>query len=136
MGEYELPKTLEEGKAFVRSLITEKPIPETFFAMLDMLDEVTDTMTYSHVRYRAFAFFIIPMEMLITLAAGSSYIRYEKAVNLPSNWVALGDSVMRVNPVFGYAWVESCSSELIVTLYTGKAVRRPSSVLFVSISYL
>ncbi len=63
MGEYELPKTLEEGKAFVRSLITEKPIPETFFAMLDMLDEVTDTMTYSHVRYRAFAFFIIPMKM-------------------------------------------------------------------------
>ncbi|KAK0466769.1 uncharacterized protein EV420DRAFT_1474205 [Desarmillaria tabescens] len=70
MGEYELPKTLEEGKAFVRSLITEKPIPETFFVMLDMLDEVTDTMTYSHVRY-----------------PGSSYIRYEKAVNLPSNWV-------------------------------------------------
>ncbi|PBK69033.1 hypothetical protein ARMSODRAFT_172347 [Armillaria solidipes] len=84
MGEYELPKTLEEGKAFVRSLITEKPIPETFFAMLDMLDEVKDTMNYSHVRY-----------------PGSSYIRYEKAVNLPSNWVALGDSVMRVNPVFG-----------------------------------
>lgn len=83
-GEYELPKTLEEGKAFVRSLIIEKPIPETFFAMLDMLDEVKDTMTYSQVRY-----------------PGSSYVRYERAVNLPSNWVALGDSVMRVNPVFG-----------------------------------
>ncbi|KAK0489354.1 hypothetical protein IW261DRAFT_1327060, partial [Armillaria novae-zelandiae] len=84
MGEYDLPKTLEEGKAFVRSLITEKPVPETFFAMLDVLDEVKDTTTYSHVRY-----------------PGSSYVRYEKAVNLPSNWVALGDSVMRVNPVFG-----------------------------------
>ncbi|KAK0212464.1 hypothetical protein DFS33DRAFT_1269259 [Desarmillaria ectypa] len=26
-----------------------------------------------------------------------------KAVNPPSNWVALGDSVMRVNPIYGYA---------------------------------
>ncbi|KAG7444005.1 uncharacterized protein BT62DRAFT_952936 [Guyanagaster necrorhizus] len=84
LGDSDLPVTLEEGKAFTRSLVTEKPIPETFFAMLDMLDEVKDTMTCSRVRF-----------------PGSSHIRYERAVNLPSNWVALGDSVMRVNPVYG-----------------------------------
>ncbi|KAK0501762.1 hypothetical protein EDD18DRAFT_1347834 [Armillaria luteobubalina] len=84
MGECELPKTLEDAKICARSLVTEKPIPETFFQMLDLLDEVKDTMTCSQVRY-----------------PGSSYIRYERAVNLPTNWIAMGDSVMRVNPVYG-----------------------------------
>ncbi|KAK0489389.1 hypothetical protein IW261DRAFT_1444751 [Armillaria novae-zelandiae] len=84
MGECELPRTLEDAKICARSLVTEKPIPETFFQMLDMLDEVKDTMTCSPVRY-----------------PGSNYIRYERAVNLPTNWIAMGDSVMRVNPVYG-----------------------------------
>ncbi|KAG7444024.1 uncharacterized protein BT62DRAFT_952962 [Guyanagaster necrorhizus] len=84
MGECELPKTLEEAKACARSLVTEKPIPETFFQMLDMLDKVKDTMTCSEVHY-----------------PGSSYIRYERAANLPTNWVAMGDSVMRINPIYG-----------------------------------
>ncbi|SJL13843.1 uncharacterized protein ARMOST_17292 [Armillaria ostoyae] len=84
MGECELPKTLEDAKTCARTLVTEKPIPETFFQMLDMLDEVKDTMTCSQVRY-----------------LGSSYIRYESAVNLPANWIALGDSVMNDNPIYG-----------------------------------
>ncbi|KAK0474602.1 hypothetical protein IW261DRAFT_1341501, partial [Armillaria novae-zelandiae] len=84
MGECELPRTLEDAKICARSLVTEKPIPETFFHMLDMLDKVKDTMTCSPVRY-----------------PGSNYIRYERAVNLPTNWIAMGDSVMRVNPVYG-----------------------------------
>ncbi|KAK0226312.1 hypothetical protein IW262DRAFT_757969 [Armillaria fumosa] len=83
-GECELPTTLEEIKACARSLVTQKPIPPTFFDMLDALKEVEDTMTCSRLAF-----------------PGSSYIRYEKAVNLPSNWIALGDSVMRVNPIYG-----------------------------------
>ncbi|KAK0466726.1 uncharacterized protein EV420DRAFT_644063 [Desarmillaria tabescens] len=81
----ELPKNLEEGKVWCRSLITEVPIPEGWFAMLDMLEEVEDSMTGSQVRF-----------------APSTWIRYEKAVNLPSNWIAAGDSVMRVNPLHGH----------------------------------
>ncbi|KAK0494800.1 hypothetical protein EDD18DRAFT_284498 [Armillaria luteobubalina] len=83
-GECELPTTLEEVKAGARSLVTQKPIPQTFFDMLDALKEVEDTMTCSRLAF-----------------PGSSHIRYEKAVNLPSNWIALGDSVMRVNPIYG-----------------------------------
>ncbi|KAK0459070.1 uncharacterized protein EV420DRAFT_1676791 [Desarmillaria tabescens] len=83
-GECELPTTLEEVKACARSLVTQEPIPQTFFDMLDALKEVEDTMTCSRLGFPR-----------------SSYIRYERAVNLPSNWVALGDSVMRVNPIHG-----------------------------------
>ncbi|KAK0202403.1 hypothetical protein DFS33DRAFT_892713 [Desarmillaria ectypa] len=50
MGEYQLPNTLEESKAFSRSLIIEKPTPEIFFSTLDMLDDVTDIMTYSWIQ--------------------------------------------------------------------------------------
>ncbi|KAK0489373.1 hypothetical protein IW261DRAFT_1414724 [Armillaria novae-zelandiae] len=44
-------QTLEEAEASTRSLVTEKSIPETFFKILDMLDEVKDTMTCSQARY-------------------------------------------------------------------------------------
>ena len=42
--------------------------------------------------------------MLKKLPAPSYYYRFHKAVNLPSNWVALGDSIMHINPVFGYVF--------------------------------
>ncbi|KAK0188450.1 hypothetical protein F5146DRAFT_1225237 [Armillaria mellea] len=107
MGECELPKTLKEAKAGALSLVTEKPIPETFFKMLDMLDEVKDTMTCSQVRY-----------------PGSSHIRYEKAVNLPSNWVALGDSVMRVNPIYG----QGCSKAILGAIYLDQLLRNATEI--------
>ncbi|PBK99933.1 hypothetical protein ARMGADRAFT_1074766 [Armillaria gallica] len=107
MGECELPKTLEEAKAGARSLVTEKPVPETFFKMLDMLDEVKDTMTCSQVRY-----------------PGSSYIRYERAVNLPSNWVALGDSVMRVNPIYG----QGCSKAIFGAICFDQLLRNATEI--------
>ena len=34
-------------------------------------------------------------------AASSSYVQYHLASNLPSNFVAIGDAVMELNPVFG-----------------------------------
>ncbi|KAK0197957.1 hypothetical protein F5146DRAFT_1017606 [Armillaria mellea] len=102
MGECDLPTTLEGAKECARSLVTEKPIPETFFKMLDMLDEVKDTMTCSQVRY-----------------PGSSYIKYENAVNLPANWVALGDSVMRVNPIYG----QGCSKAIFGAICLDKLLR-------------
>ncbi|KAK0188408.1 hypothetical protein F5146DRAFT_1055127 [Armillaria mellea] len=87
----ELPTTLEEAKAWTRSLITEVPIPEGWFAMLDMLEEVQESMTCSQVRF-----------------GPSTWIQYEKAVNLPSNWIAAGDSVMAVNPLHG----QGCSKAM------------------------
>ncbi|KAK0215876.1 hypothetical protein EDD85DRAFT_444658 [Armillaria nabsnona] len=106
MGKSELPKTLEDAKTCARSLVNEKPIPETFFQMLDMLDEVKDTLTCSQVRY-----------------PGSSYIRYERAVNLPANWIALGDSVMNVNPIYGQGCSKAsfgviCLHKLLMTSTT------------------
>ncbi|KAK0188421.1 hypothetical protein F5146DRAFT_982989 [Armillaria mellea] len=104
----ELPKTLEEAKTWARGLITEVPIPEEWYAMLDMLKEVQDTMTSSQVRF-----------------APSTWIRYERGVNLPSNWVAAGDSVMRVNPIFG----QGCSKAICGAVCLNKLLQTvPGSI--------
>ncbi|KAK0489400.1 hypothetical protein IW261DRAFT_412742 [Armillaria novae-zelandiae] len=83
-GHNDLPRTLEEIKGYAQSMVTWEPIPPSIFELLDMLEEVEDTMTCSHLPF-----------------SGASYIRYDKAVNLPENWIAIGDSIMRVNPLFG-----------------------------------
>ncbi|KAK0202371.1 hypothetical protein DFS33DRAFT_1275483 [Desarmillaria ectypa] len=80
----ELPRTLEEIKKYAQSIVTRDPIPSWFFQILDMLEGVKDTLTCSQVPF-----------------SGASYITFDKAVNLPPNWIAIGDSVMKVNPLFG-----------------------------------
>ncbi|KAK0466736.1 uncharacterized protein EV420DRAFT_645232 [Desarmillaria tabescens] len=80
----ELPQTLEEIKKCAQSIVTRDPIPRWIFQILDMLEEAKDTLTCSQVTF-----------------PGASYIRFDKAVNLPPNWIAIGDSVMKTNPLFG-----------------------------------
>ncbi|KAK0201144.1 hypothetical protein DFS33DRAFT_1357678 [Desarmillaria ectypa] len=80
----DLPQTLDEFKEYTKSLVVRKPIPEWFLQILDILDEVKDTAICSKTQFLT-----------------ANHIRYEKATNLPANFVAAGDSVMRVNPVFG-----------------------------------
>ncbi|KAK0501788.1 hypothetical protein EDD18DRAFT_1347857 [Armillaria luteobubalina] len=100
----ELPANLEEAKTWTRSLITEVPIPEEWFAMLDMLEEVQESMTCSQVPF-----------------GPSTWIQYEKGVNLPSNWLAAGDSVMKVNPLHGHGCSKAmygaiCLNQLLQTI--------------------
>ncbi|KAJ7472287.1 hypothetical protein B0H11DRAFT_1349448 [Mycena galericulata] len=78
------PHNLAELKIYVRELYVVHPIPTWVFEILDMLEEVQDSAVVSVLK-----------------VAPTSYIRYHQATNLPSNWIALGDSVMTVNPLFG-----------------------------------
>ncbi|KAK0466737.1 uncharacterized protein EV420DRAFT_1505043 [Desarmillaria tabescens] len=89
-GQIEHPRTLEEIKMYAQSMVTWEPIPSSVFELLDILEEVEDTMTCSHLPF-----------------SGASYIRYDKAVNLPANWIATGDSVMKLNPLYGQGVVKA-----------------------------
>ncbi|KAJ7579202.1 hypothetical protein C8J56DRAFT_965083 [Mycena floridula] len=83
--EYPVPTNLEEVKQHARDMRLHKPIPEWFFELLDLLQTLDAPTIASN-----------------SVAAKPPYhIRYHMGVNLPSNFVALGDSVMLVNPVFG-----------------------------------
>ncbi|KAF8891422.1 hypothetical protein CPB85DRAFT_1441025 [Mucidula mucida] len=83
-GGSDLPTTLSGVREHVASITLTRPLPPWFWDFLDLMREVQDTCTCSTVR--------IPP---------SFWTHYEKAQNLPSNWIAIGDSVSRVNPVFG-----------------------------------
>ncbi|KAJ7171764.1 hypothetical protein C8R43DRAFT_979363 [Mycena crocata] len=76
------PKNLAELKEYVHGLITVQPIPDWVFQILDMLEEVKESAAVSLVK--------VPP---------TTYIRYHQATNLPTNWIALGDSVMTLNPL-------------------------------------
>ncbi|KAH7907108.1 hypothetical protein BJ138DRAFT_1137695 [Hygrophoropsis aurantiaca] len=80
----DLPRTLAEIKEFSRSMIVSRPLPEWFFELLDLLAEVEDTM-----------------ELHTVHCPPSTSVRFHQATNLPSNYIALADSTMRVNPLFG-----------------------------------
>ncbi|KAJ7621135.1 hypothetical protein FB45DRAFT_1092618 [Roridomyces roridus] len=89
------PMNLEQLKEWVRELVTVQPIPAWVFELLDMLEEVQDSASVSLVN-----------------VAPTSYIRYHQATNLPSNWIALGDSVMTLNPIFGEGCTKAFRSAL------------------------
>ncbi|KAJ6504251.1 hypothetical protein C8R47DRAFT_1210323 [Mycena vitilis] len=107
-----LPKNLEELKAYIRRILVIEPIPGWVFRLLDSLKEAEDTAVYSALK--------IPP---------STYVRYHRAANLPSNWVALGDSVMTgrpVNPTFaeGCSKVFRCAIGLHNVLRAAQATSR------------
>ncbi|KAJ7673730.1 hypothetical protein DFH06DRAFT_1081560 [Mycena polygramma] len=77
------PANLDELKIFARELKAVEPIPVWVFEVLDLLEEVNHSAKVAIVK--------IP---------GTTYVRYHQATNLPYNWVALGDSVMTLNPLF------------------------------------
>ncbi|KIK57714.1 hypothetical protein GYMLUDRAFT_262886 [Collybiopsis luxurians FD-317 M1] len=80
-------ESLDEIRGFLNDLVPydpKYPVPKWLFRLIDILEETRTSINYSHVR--------VP---------GTSYIRYHDTVNLPSNFVALGDSVMSIDPLFG-----------------------------------
>ncbi|KAF7310049.1 hypothetical protein MIND_00377900 [Mycena indigotica] len=85
------PKTVDELPTYVQELRTLEPIPEWIFGIIDILREVQDTAIVSLVN-----------------PPPTTYVQYHLARELPVNFVALGDSVMTINPVFG----EGCTKAL------------------------
>ncbi|KAJ7457464.1 hypothetical protein FB451DRAFT_1353732 [Mycena latifolia] len=91
------PKNLAELKDYVRGLRGVQPIPAWVFELLDMLEEVEESAIVSLVK-----------------VAPTSYVRYHQATNLPSNWIALGDSCMTLNPIFSEGCTKAFRSALVL----------------------
>ncbi|KIL58812.1 hypothetical protein M378DRAFT_15278 [Amanita muscaria Koide BX008] len=77
----QIPTTLEEVETLARSLNLEIPIPEWWFEVLHILKDVEMTTKVARIPH-------------------SVYTLFHRAENMPSNWVAIGDSVMTINPIF------------------------------------
>ncbi|THU97261.1 hypothetical protein K435DRAFT_69481 [Dendrothele bispora CBS 962.96] len=89
-GPAELPDTIEGIRECLKSTKSPTPIPEWIWKFIDLCEEVEDTMQLSKVR-----------------VAPSYWTHFESASDLPANWIASGDSVSRVNPVFGQGGTKS-----------------------------
>lgn len=84
------PHTIAEVRPYVTSLYGAERIPSWFLELLDWLEEheVECYPWSTHVN-----------------AGPLRWVRYQdvngKSGALPTNWVALGDAVMKLNPVYG-----------------------------------
>ncbi|KAM6501579.1 hypothetical protein JOM56_001556 [Amanita muscaria] len=76
------PHDLDEVEAFARSLKFEIPIPEWWYDALHLLKEAENKMTKK-----------------IAAVALNIYTAFHRAGNMPSNWIAVGDSIMTINPM-------------------------------------
>ncbi|KAJ6601586.1 hypothetical protein B0H10DRAFT_1923651 [Mycena sp. CBHHK59/15] len=97
------PRTLSEMKLYAQKLTTVEAIPGWVFGIMDMLEELEDSATVS-----------------ILKVAPTAHIRYHQGTNLPSNWIALGDSAMTLNPLFG----EGCTKAFRCALVLHKVLRQ------------
>ncbi|KIL56560.1 hypothetical protein M378DRAFT_16991 [Amanita muscaria Koide BX008] len=78
----EHPHDLDEVEAFARSLKFEIPIPEWWYDALHLLKEAENKMTKK-----------------IASMPPNIYTAFHRAGNMPSNWIAVGDSIMTINPM-------------------------------------
>ncbi|KAJ7814291.1 hypothetical protein B0H14DRAFT_2522274 [Mycena olivaceomarginata] len=97
------PTSIGGVKEWIMNLRTVEDIPCWIFEILDMLEEIEDSAVVSVLKL-----------------APTSYIRYHKATNLPSNFIAVGDSIMTVNPTFG----EGCTKAFRGALCLHNVLRR------------
>ncbi|KAH8832233.1 hypothetical protein DL96DRAFT_1767043 [Flagelloscypha sp. PMI_526] len=86
----QLPHSISELLDQARLMRTLRPLPEWFFRLLAQLSELD-----------------ITIDTLRT--SPSSHIQYHLCKSLPPNFIAIGDSVMRVNPIYG----QGCSKATI-----------------------
>ncbi|KAF5352102.1 hypothetical protein D9757_013763 [Collybiopsis confluens] len=99
-------ESLDAMRSFLHSLVPldpKHPIPNWIFGIIDILEETETPITFSYVR--------VPP---------TSYIRYHRTVDLPRNFVAIGDSVMSIDPLFG----QGCTKAVLGALALHSALYR------------
>ncbi|KAK7453568.1 hypothetical protein VKT23_011845 [Stygiomarasmius scandens] len=78
-----LPEDVDGVREFIKSTLPTDSVQDWIWKFLDLCKEVEDTVEYCSVR-----------------TPPSSWTHFESASDLPSNWIAMGDSVSRVNPIY------------------------------------
>lgn len=80
------PHSVAELRAYVKSLYGQENLPDWTWALLDLLEEHEEECSPFHAEAR-----VGPL----------NWIRWHQAKNLPPNFVAIGDAIMKLNPIYG-----------------------------------
>ncbi|KIJ42124.1 hypothetical protein M422DRAFT_31490 [Sphaerobolus stellatus SS14] len=103
------PQTISEVREIASTLRLARPLPSWVIPFLDFLDKENLPCVHLHLR-----------------CPPAVWLQYHKATNLPSNFVALGDAVMNLNPLQGFGVTKACVDA--VTL-NGLLTRLPGNTL-------
>ncbi|KAG8871104.1 hypothetical protein FRB97_009008 [Tulasnella sp. 331] len=110
VGTSDLPYSIPEIEACIRSLHQNHPAPEWVYKLLDILSENEEACApwYTGINTSKF-----------------SFVKYHQAErgSLPKNWVAVGDAVMNLNPVYG----QGCTKALMDAVALDSLLRRVPS---------
>jgi hypothetical protein len=93
--------SIDDIKKFLSGMVVLSPIPDWIFRLLELFEEEQVPSTYSHARCRTFILITFELTLITRCAAPSVYVQYHLAKNIPSNFIAIGDSVLKLNPVRG-----------------------------------
>ncbi|KAF8524139.1 hypothetical protein BU17DRAFT_43208 [Hysterangium stoloniferum] len=82
---------IDDIMMFLLRMNSASPLPHWIQLMLTLFKQETVPTTFAYAR-----------------APPSVYVRYYQAQNLPSNFIAIGDSVLQLNPIRGQGCTKAC----------------------------
>lgn len=77
---------MAEVRAYVQSLDGQEHLPDWAWALFDLLEEHEEECTPFYADAK-----VGPL----------NWVRWQMAKDLPKNFVAIGDAIMKLNPVYG-----------------------------------
>ncbi|KAG8899367.1 hypothetical protein FRC00_001523 [Tulasnella sp. 408] len=110
------PHSVADLRTYVRSLYGQENLPDWTWTLLDFLEEHEEEYSPFHAEAR-----VGPL----------NWIRWHQAKNLPPNFVAVGDAVMKLNPIYGQGITKAC---IDVTTLDAIFRRIPSSLPLTNVS--
>ncbi|KAG9047422.1 hypothetical protein FS837_002278 [Tulasnella sp. UAMH 9824] len=106
----ESPHSIAELRIFVKSLYGQENLPEWAWTLLDFLEEHEEECSPFHAEAK-----VGPL----------NWIRWHQAKDLPPNFVAIGDAIMKLNPIYGQGITKAC---IDVTTLDATLRRTPSNL--------
>ncbi|KAG9013578.1 hypothetical protein FRB94_001683 [Tulasnella sp. JGI-2019a] len=104
------PKTVDQLQKHLASMNPRVPIPDWVHRAVDLLRECEEEATHAEIR--------IPT---------CSYIHYHKAKDLPSNFIAVGDAMLRLSPAMGQGCTKAAMDATTLNAHLSRVVVAPQN---------
>lgn len=110
--------SMAEVRAYVQSLDGQEHLPDWAWALFDLLEEHEEECTPFYADAK-----VGPL----------NWVRWQMAKDLPKNFVAIGDAIMKLNPVYGQGITKTC---IDITTLDAVLRRIPSKLPLPNVSKL
>ncbi|KAF8479823.1 hypothetical protein JB92DRAFT_3102191 [Gautieria morchelliformis] len=101
--------SIADIKKFLSEMVVLRPVPDWIFRLLELFEQEQVPSTYVYAR-----------------CTPTVYIQYHLARNIPSNFIAIGDSVLNLNPVRGQGCTKACVEAVTLNSLLIKCAATPT----------